>query len=65
MNEPTAIRAVKDEFTEVPLEIGLHLEELKTKHLRVDRDLMGTVEARCDRSSTSSSAPQHGAARVE
>jgi hypothetical protein len=40
MHVEAAIRAVEDEVFKLPLEVGLHLEELKAEHLRVDRDRM-------------------------
>jgi hypothetical protein len=36
----TALRAVEGEVLEFAFEVGLHLQELEAKHLRVDRDRM-------------------------
>jgi hypothetical protein len=40
MHVEAALRAVEDEVLELALEVGLHLQELKSEHLRVDRDRM-------------------------
>jgi len=33
---------VEHQLAKIAFELGLHLKELKAKHLRVDRDLMRT-----------------------
>jgi hypothetical protein len=38
MNVEAAPGAVEGEILELPLEVGLHLEQLEPKHLRVDGD---------------------------
>jgi hypothetical protein len=40
MNVEAARRAVKDVPTEFALQIGLHVQQLKTQHLRLERDRM-------------------------
>jgi hypothetical protein len=40
MNVEAALRAVEREVLELAFEIGLHLQELKPQHLRVDGDRM-------------------------
>jgi hypothetical protein len=40
MHIEAALRAVEGEVLELALEIGLHLQKLKSKHLRVNRDWM-------------------------
>jgi hypothetical protein len=44
MRGPAAGRTVQDEAPELPLEVGLHLEELLTQHLRLERDRVGASE---------------------
>lgn len=48
VDRPAALGAVEYEPTELPLEIGLHLQEFKAQHLRLERDGMGSVEARLE-----------------
>lgn len=38
MNVEAALRAVEGEILELALEVGLHLKELESEHLRVDGD---------------------------
>jgi len=45
MNRAAAGRAVKDESAEFSLQIGLHVQQLKAEHLRLERDGMGAVKA--------------------
>lgn len=45
VDRTTARRAVKDEPTEFSFEVGLHVQQLKAKHLRLERDGMRAVEA--------------------
>ena len=40
MHIETALLAVEGEVLEFALEVGLHLEELESEHLRVDGDRM-------------------------
>jgi hypothetical protein len=40
MHFEAALGAVEDEVLELAFEVGLHLQELEPKHLRVDRDRM-------------------------
>lgn len=49
MNRPPAIRAVENELTELPLEVGFHAEKLEAQHLGADGDLMGAVQTGSDR----------------
>jgi hypothetical protein len=45
MHRPTAICAVEYEITEASFEVGLHLQQLKPQHLRLQGDGVRSVEA--------------------
>jgi hypothetical protein len=49
MHRPPTLGAVQDERPELPLEVGLHVQELEPKHLRVDRERMGAVKPGLER----------------
>jgi hypothetical protein len=45
VDKATALRAVKDQLAELPFEIGLHVQQFEAKHLRVNGERVGSVEA--------------------
>lgn len=46
VDRPAAVGAVEDEPAELPLEVGLHLDQLQPQHLGVDRQRVRPAKAR-------------------